>query len=185
MNLLTLFKPKPKKSLEEIRSIRRTMLAMMGGAPKSVLFTSSFLKEFSTPNIMQQGTIDINKNVTYFANVEEARKWYNKFIEPDKTLKHGGIIVFKTHCNIEQSDLLGFIKKFDFSNNIGFGMGNLCIGRFTRDNNLFDERSLSIEIVGINSDKLKEIGNYLREQFNQFSVLIKDNATREVGFILE
>jgi hypothetical protein len=118
----------------------------------------------------------------------------------------GGIIVFSTDINaveLSKNKLVNYIyskvksiknallvnqkinkviKKHESQlKGIGLTIGNFVKGRYVSDNDtIFDEKSISVEIIGLETSVLNEVANSLRLEFNQESVLVKnyeDNKT--------
>ena len=109
----------------------------------------------------------------------------------------GGIIVFSVEVNaveLSKNKLVKFIKnKIETAKNIlfksskinkviqnnpevyGVTIGNFVRGRYkAKDGSLYDEISLSIEIVGISSDVLNKVAEELAKEFKQETVLVKN-----------
>lgn len=117
----------------------------------------------------------------------------------------GGIIVFSTDVNaIKQSDnkiidwlkkktktidnRLNYKKKIDKVANenelIGWTVGKFLNGRYTAHNGkTYGENSLSVEIVGVSTDKLIDVAEELCNLFEQESVLVKDYTTGKILFV--
>ena len=67
---------------------------------------------------------------------------------------------------------------------VGWKIGKCLHGRYIAKNGkAFGENSLSIDLVGINTDKLLKIATKLCNLFTQESVLIKDYNTQKVYFV--
>lgn len=65
----------------------------------------------------------------------------------------------------------------------GFSLGDLFKGRYVdREGNVFDEKSFSVKIAGVGSSILPKIGEALRTEFQQDSVLIRDFNTSQTFF---
>lgn len=116
--------------------------------------------------------------------------------------KKGGIITFSTEVNAESlsnSKLINWFKqKFNTILNrlnknkkidkiankhdlTAWTVGNFLHGRYTANNGeVFDENSLSVEIVGIDFDELIKIAEELCIEFIQESVLVKDYSTNRI-----
>jgi hypothetical protein len=66
----------------------------------------------------------------------------------------------------------------------GFSVGNFFKGRFYDRNQTppttYDERSLSVEIIGISFDVLQAVATELCREFKQASVLVKDNGSGRI-----
>lgn len=125
-------------------------------------------------------------------------------IRPDDNEK-GGIIVFPTDVNADMVDdrkiIISLKQKFDAiknrmnstnkvdklasKNNLaGWTVGYYLNGKFTtKDGKQYDENSISIEIIGVESTTLREFAEALCESFSQESVLLKDLNTGEIFFM--
>lgn len=119
--------------------------------------------------------------------------------------ERGGIIVFSQEVNaikLSKNKLVNFIKqKFETLKNrvtgknkidkiadenelIGWTVGNYLDGRYKAKNGkMYGEKSLSVEIIGIDTDTLIKIAEQLCETFMQESVLVKDYSTGRVMFV--
>ena len=123
--------------------------------------------------------------------------------EPDITLKPGGMIVMSTDVNAaSESGLIGKIKGFlkTFYNRLfknelvdtelsrlvrekgletGWSIGNLFRGRYysPTSKQVFNEKSFSIDIRGVDFDFVKEAGRFLGKDFEQEKVLLIDHSS--------
>lgn len=110
--------------------------------------------------------------------------------------KRGGIIVFSTEVNAKKTHKNAFInalknklmswrnrlsstKKIDTISAkyglLGWTIGHYLDGRYTAKNGKqFGENSLSVEIIGVDSETLKRIAEDICHEFNQETVLLKD-----------
>lgn len=117
----------------------------------------------------------------------------------------GGMIIFSTEVNameLSTNKFLNWIKqkvesiknKFKSYNKIdslakkydlvGWTVGKFLNGRYTgRDGKIYDENSLSVEVVGIDSDTLIKLAEDLCREFNQESVLVKNYNTKKILFV--
>lgn len=121
----------------------------------------------------------------------------------------GGIIVFSTDINaiqVSKNRLVNFIfSKMQSIKNallinkkihkvikqhetqlkgIGLTVGNFVKGRYVADNGvIYDEKSASVEIIGVQTDVLNEIANSLREEFKQESVLVKNYEDEKIYLV--
>jgi hypothetical protein len=114
---------------------------------------------------------------------------------------NGGIIVFSTEINaVKSSDniIINFIKnKLESIKNVfnkkinkviskhenvyGITIGNFVKGRYKAGNEqIYDEKSLSIEIIGIDSETLNNVADDIRKEFNQEAVLVKNYNTNKI-----
>ena len=118
----------------------------------------------------------------------------------------GGIIVFSVNVNAVQlsnNKLINLIKNNieTFKNKIfkdkkinkvlsqydeifGVSIGNYVKGRYKSDSgNLFDESSLSIEIIGITTEVLNKVAESLASEFKQETVLVKDYTSNRIYLV--
>jgi hypothetical protein len=117
----------------------------------------------------------------------------------------GGMIIFSTDVNAEKLDnnkVKNWIKqKVATLNNrmkatkkvdrigqshglIGWTLGHFLSGRYTAKNGKpYGENSLSLEIVGIDSDTLLNIATELCREFQQEAVMVKDYNTKQIIFV--
>ena len=66
---------------------------------------------------------------------------------------------------------------------IGWSIGNLFTGRYVDESgNVFDERSFTVDLAGVDSDALNQIAESLRSEFSQQTVLVNDRNTGETYF---
>ena len=57
----------------------------------------------------------------------------------------------------------------------GITIGGFVKGRYRADNGLlYDERSLSVEIIGISTDVLNKVAEGMAKEFRQETVLVKN-----------
>jgi len=65
-----------------------------------------------------------------------------------------------------------------------FSIGNFFKGRYkSTGGNTYDERSTSIEIIGIESKTLIQIAEEITREFNQQTVLVKDYTSGEIFLV--
>lgn len=124
--------------------------------------------------------------------------------EPSEKEK-GGIIVFSQEVNavrLSQNKLINFVKQkletlknrlsskkkidkiADDNELIGWTVGNYLDGRYKAKNGkMYGEKSMSVEIIGIDTDALIKIAEQLCDAFSQESVLVKDYSTGRVMFV--
>ena len=111
--------------------------------------------------------------------------------------KKGGVIVFSTDVNavdISNNKLLNRLKKvvqsmlnrafvgkkigkvMDKHDEVyGFTIGKFVTGRYkAEDGSIYDEKSTSVEIIGIDSDTLLKVAEDIAAEFDQETVLVKD-----------
>lgn len=119
--------------------------------------------------------------------------------------KKGGIIVFSVNVNaigLSKNKLIRFIKnniqtakntlfKTSKINKViknnpevyGVTIGNFVKGRYkAKDGSLYDESSLSIEIIGISSDILNKVAEELAKEFKQETILVKNYDNHMMTF---
>ena len=118
----------------------------------------------------------------------------------------GGIIVFSVNVNAVQlssNKVVRAIKNAfetfknrlfkDFKiNNVlkqhanicNVSIGNYIKGRYkSEDDSIYDESSLSIEIIGITSDVLIKVAEDLSREFQQETVLVKDYSSNRIYLV--
>ena len=138
-------------------------------------------------------------NPKYVIKASEGIQW-----EPEEHTK-GGIITFSTDVNSKEQSENTFInwikqkastiknrvlknKKIDkIAQNhdlVGWTVGKYLRGRYTGKNGkVYDENSVSLEIIGVDSDILLDIAEELCIDFIQESVLVKDYNTGKIFFV--
>ena len=64
----------------------------------------------------------------------------------------------------------------------GYSVGNFFRGRFksSRTGKVYDEKSRSVEIIGINSRQLLLLATEVAKEFKQESVLVKDHSSAKI-----
>lgn len=124
--------------------------------------------------------------------------------EPEDREK-GGIIIFSTEVNAKElstnavanwikqkisslSNRVNRFKKIDRIGKkhdlVGWTVGKYLSGRYTAKNGkAFGEDSLSLEIIGVDTDTLFKIAEDVCREFNQEAVLVKDYSTGRILFI--
>lgn len=117
----------------------------------------------------------------------------------------GGIISLSTDCytlELDNNKFINAIKQFISTwkqrltygkiidriaqkhNLIGWTIGKFLRGHYTSKNGkVWDENSLTVEIVGVTLDDLITIAEDLCREFKQESVLLKDYSTGRIMFI--
>ena len=116
-------------------------------------------------------------------------------IEPEEE-KSGGIILFSEEANAEvlnDNKLVNwFRQKFETLKNkivdehalAGWSIGRFLDGRYNiKNGKTYGEKSLSVEIIGVNSDELIRIAAVLCIEFLQESVLVKDYSNNRAAFV--
>jgi len=118
----------------------------------------------------------------------------------------GGIIVFSVNINAVQlsnNKVVRYIKNSletlknklfkdrkinkvlsNYDEVYGVTIGNFVKGRYKSENgNLFDESSLSIEIIGITQEVLNRVAKELAKMFQQETVLVKDYTSNRIYLV--
>lgn len=118
----------------------------------------------------------------------------------------GGVIIFSVNVNaveLSKNKLIRGIKnKIETIKNIlfksskinkvikqnpeiyGVTIGNFVKGRYkAKDGSLYDESSLSVEIIGITSDVLNKVAEELAKEFKQETVLVKNYETNKIYLV--
>lgn len=143
------------------------------------------------------------KNIKYSKEKEIASFFLDEgiYFEPDANQK-GGIIIFSTEVNAQNISSNAFInaikqrfatlknnlnknkkinaidKKYDL---LGWTVGKYLSGRYTsKYGKVFNENSLSLEIVGVDIDTLISIAEDICKEFNQWLVLVKDYSSNRI-----
>lgn len=140
-----------------------------------------------------------DRRLAYSLNISEAIA----FTEPEN--KKGGIIVFSEEINaveLSKNKVINWIKQkvntlknkltgkkkidtiADSYDLIGWTIGNYFDGRYKEKNEKFyGEDSLSLEIIGVDTDTLVKIATDICKEFQQELVLVKDYSTNTVMFV--
>ena len=118
----------------------------------------------------------------------------------------GGIIVFSVNVNAVQlssNKLINLVKNSietlknklfkdrkinkvlsQYDEVYGVTIGNFVKGRYKSDSgNLFDESSLSVEIIGITTEVLNKVAESLAQEFKQETVLVKDYTSNRIYLV--
>ena len=118
----------------------------------------------------------------------------------------GGIIVFSVNVNAVQlssNKLINLVKNSietlknklfkdrkinkvlsQYDEVYGVTIGNFVKGRYKSDSgNLFDESSLSVEIIGITTEVLNSVAESLAQEFKQETVLVKDYTSNRIYLV--
>ena len=139
-------------------------------------------------------SISVDRKSIVATNIDASIKW--EVPEDEK----GGIIVFSDEVNavkLSNNKLVNWLKQkyATFSNKskrnkvvdkiaqdndlVGWTVGKFLKGRYTGDDgNTYSENSVSVEIIGVDFDKLVSIAEELCRAFQQESVLVKDYSTK-------
>ncbi len=120
--------------------------------------------------------------------------------------KKGGIIVFSVNVNAIKSSInkiINYVKNkietaknvlfkdkkinsiiSDFDDVQGVTIGNFVKGRYKADDgSLYDETSLSIEIIGISTHVLNSIAEQIAKEFTQETVLVKNYEDNKIYLV--
>lgn len=90
--------------------------------------------------------------------------------------EQGGMIIFSTEVNAVE-----LAQKYEL---IGWTVGKFLSGRYTdRTGKVYDENSLSVEVVGINSETLINLAEDICRDFEQETVLVKDYNSQKILFV--
>lgn len=141
----------------------------------------------------------VKENRVIYTSVKEGIEYE---FEPNQK---GGIITFSTDVNAENlsdNKLVNWVKQkvATFNNKLtknkkidkisqkhnlaAWTVGKFLSGRYTAKNGkVFDEKSLSVEIIGVDSDELIKIAEELCIDFIQESVLVKDYSTNRIFLV--
>ena len=145
------------------------------------------------------GTIFLHNTLSNFTEVGNEQPY-----ETAALTYNGGIIVFAVDVNaqIEQQypdaspmkkALMGAWESITNRINqnlkhpevFGYSIGKLFKGKYkAQDGSLYDESSLSIEIIDIPFDLVCVIGAEIARSFKQQSVLVKDNSSHTILFVI-
>ena len=126
--------------------------------------------EFEPAESEQGGMIIFSTEV----NAIELSK--NKFINWIKQKVESFKNKFKSYDKIDN-----LAKKYDL---VGWTVGKFLSGRYTgRDGKVYDENSLSVEVVGIDSNTLISLAEDICREFDQESVLVKDYNNKKILFV--
>lgn len=148
---------------------------------------------------MLEKAIRFDANKVIYSSLNEAVMY-----EPSGKEK-GGIVVFSEEVNaikLSSNKLVNFLKQnvATLSNRInkyknvdtianknelvGWTIGNFLNGRYKAKNGkTYGEKSLSVEIIGVDTDKLFNIAEELCIEFLQESVLVKDYSSGRIAFV--
>lgn len=115
----------------------------------------------------------------------------------------GGVIVFSTDVNAKAGNgvvnfakawVRSLVNRFTRLNKVqkavndvgvsGFSLGNFFRGHYkSQSGQVYDERSLALEVLFVTKDQLIKLGTALAREFNQEAVLVKSSATGEIYFV--
>ena len=120
--------------------------------------------------------ISVENSPVYATNIDSA----NKREIPDDM--KGGIIIFPQGVEAVLSEIKKIAKKQEPA---GWTIGKFFKGRHTAKNEkVYSEDSLSVEIIGLSDDALIETGEYFCREFKQKSVLIKAYSEKNQIFLV-
>jgi hypothetical protein len=148
---------------------------------------------------------DVNANIHYF-KFDEDEETINEDYSIDFFSDKGGIITFSTDVNAIKTStnkLINYIKNkiktiynrltankkmnkvlLKHESIYGVTIGNFVRGRYkAEDGTLYDEKSLSIEIIGITPEVLNLVAEDLAREFSQESVLVKNYETNKIYLV--
>lgn len=153
----------------------------------------------------------ISRYLSNAIKVDEAKVIASSFDRVDEGVSFqplptdkGGIIVFSTDVNAnKQSDnkFVDYLKKkaktiinrlnykrkiddiADSHKLVGWTIGRFLNGRYTSNGKRYSENSLSLEVIGVDTNTLIKIAEELCESFDQESALVKDYSTGNVMFV--
>ncbi len=99
----------------------------------------------------------------------------------------GGIVVYSANVSAQASvanAILMAVDKALASKPSGITVGNLFKGRYkSPSGQVYDEKSLAVEVLFINGRQLIELATRLAREFRQETVLAKDSATNEIYLV--
>lgn len=134
------------------------------------LFSNTRLAQYSKNEYSLGGIITFSTNISH--------KWEGEKRVPLEGVIERIVAFVKTKFNTWFPDKKINEAVSSIEKPIGFSLGNFFRGRFIdKDKNVFDEKSVSLDIKGINSEELEKIGYELARQFDQTSVMIEDRNT--------
>lgn len=144
--------------------------------------------------------------VTESNTIVSSRQLTEKIRDTIETKDTGGIIVLSTDVNAVKQDenkIIDFIKKkaATISNRLfykkkidraskkyediyAWTIGKFLNGRYKADNGqIFDENSISVELLGVDTKTLIKFAEEICRTFKQESVLVKDYANNKIYFV--
>jgi hypothetical protein len=171
-------------------------------------FNTNILKElgYRRKPLYGKGFIKFQNDVSKFGKIDLIEEKISHVFEKDK---RGGVITLSTDVNAIYKDgkeifdkikdwLDSKLKTIDnrihrkqkvqkVLNEIpevtGFTVGNFMNGRYKDENGrIWNEKSFSVEVIGIDKDVLDMISTELSKIFNQESVMVKSYETGDIYF---
>lgn len=172
-------------------------------------FNTNILKElgYRRKPLYGKGFIKFQNDIAKFGKIDIIEEKISYIFDKDK---RGGIITLSTDVNAiykDDKEIFDKIKdwldsKLKTVNNIlyrkkkvqsvmnkipdvtGFTVGNFMNGRYVDENGrTWNEKSFSVEIIGIENDVLNLIATELSKIFNQESVIVKSYETGDIYFV--
>ncbi len=172
-------------------------------------FNSNILKDmgYRRKPLWGKGYIKFQNDINKFGKIDLIEEKISYVFEKDK---RGGVITLSTDVNAvykDDSEVFNRIKDWldskvkTLSNQIyknskikkvvdkvpevtGFTVGNFMNGRYIDENGrTWNEKSFSVEIIGIDKNVLNLISTELSKMFNQESVLVKSYETGDIYFV--
>lgn len=142
-------------------------------------------------------------------DIKTLKKWARRLEEVPNDMK-GGIIAFSTDVNavqLSENKVINWVKqklttlKNRFTRNkmltniiknrfqddsVGFTIGNFVHGNYKdQEGNVFNEKSLSIELIYIPHDMLYDIAEDIYREFKKEFVMVKDYVTNNISFLYQ
>lgn len=139
-------------------------------------------------------------------NVITRNEKLDEAIEGSIDMDKGGVIVLSTDVNAVRQDerkIVDFLKKklSTYKNRLSYGkminkrakefediyawtIGKFLSGRYkSKDGTIFDENSISVELLGVSTDTLISFAESLCRDFKQETVLVKDYENGRILFV--
>ena len=120
-------------------------------------------------------------NVLETFDCKWSNKYYFKFDSINEAVVHalsksekGGIVIFSTDVSDGEGETVPS----------GISVGNFFKGRYKSPNGqVYNEKSISVEVLFINRRQLLELATNLAKEFHQETVLVKDNADNQLYLV--
>lgn len=78
----------------------------------------------------------------------------------------------------------GKVKEYLDANTGGYSLGNFFTGRYIDEkDNVYDEKSLSLDLLYLDTESLMKVAEDIRSMFNQDSVLVFNRNDNSIGFL--
>ena len=112
--------------------------------------------------------------ITFSADITHKTK--NDQRVPIKSIVDKILAWIQTHANrLFVSKKVDKAVKDAIEHEVGFSLGNFFVGKYVdNQGNVFNEKSISLDIKGIDSEELEKLAGEVCEEFNQNSVLVED-----------